>query len=198
MYNPNVAVHYEIDSPAAPRSGLGPYREGDYVALPEEPRCELLYGHLVVTASPDARHQDVLVRLVRTLLDRADRSGARLLVAPMDVRLAEHSVVQPDLLLVTAARAAIVRRRVEGAPDLAIEILSPATARRDRGEKLRLYLESGVAEYWIVDPEARTIEHQIAIEGSFVVRLPVDGRYRSAAIEGLELDLEAFWKAIPD
>ena len=198
MYNPAMAVEYESESPAAPRSGLGRYRESDYFALPEEPRCELVYGRLLVTPSPSVRHQEVLVRLARTLGEVADRIGARLLVAPVDVVLSRHSVVQPDLLLVTAARSSILQERVEGAPDLVVEILSPATARRDLGEKLRLYAEAGVAEYWIVDPAARTFEFLAANDGAFLVRLAGEGRYRSAAIPGLEIDLESFWRAIPD
>ena len=53
---------YETETPLAPRSGLGPYREADYLGLPDEPRCELLYGRLLVTPAPTARHQHVVVK----------------------------------------------------------------------------------------------------------------------------------------
>ena len=106
-------------------------------------------------------------------------------------------MVQPDVVYTSKERGSILRSRVEGAPDLVVEILSPSTARRDLGEKLRLYAESGIAEYWIVDPGLETFEFlEIAGDG-FRVRLPEGGLYRSAAISGLELDLEAFWRAIP-
>jgi Uma2 family endonuclease len=65
------------------------------------------------------------------------------------------------------------------------------------GEKLRLYAESGVAEYWIIDPELETIEFLENTAGGFRLRLPEDTVYRSAVVDGLELDLEAFWRAIP-
>lgn len=198
MYNPAVAVVYETDLPPAPRSGLGPYREADYLALPDEPRSELLYGTLVVTPAPNSRHQEIVLRLARILLDLADANGARALVSPIDVVLAEHSVVQPDVIFVARERAAIVRDRVEGAPDLVIEVLSPGTARRDLGEKLKLYAESGVAEYWIVDPGARIFEFLENRDGEYVVRLPESGIYRSRAVVGLELDIDAFWQKIPD
>jgi Uma2 family endonuclease len=198
VYNPAVVVHYETEAPLAPRSTLGPYREADYLSLPDEPRCELLYGRLEVTPSPSARHQEVVLRLGRLLLEFAERAGARAFVAPLDVTLAPHSVVQPDLLLVTRERASIVGTHVVGAPDLVVEVLSPATGRRDLGEKLRLYAESGVREYWIVDLSTRVFEFLVNREGTFAVCLPEGGRYRSAVVEGLEIDLEEFWRRIPD
>ncbi|HUP51898.1 MAG TPA: Uma2 family endonuclease, partial [Longimicrobiales bacterium] len=101
------------------------------------------------------------------------------------------------VIYVSRERAGILGQRVEGAPDLVVEVLSPATGRRDLGEKLLLYAESGIAEYWIVDPELETFECLENTPTGFRVRLPEGCVYRSAAIAGLELDLEAFWRAIP-
>lgn len=197
MYNSPVPVDYETDTPAAPRSGLGPYRAGDYFELPDEPRCELLYGRLLVTPAPNVRHQDVVLRLAAKLLQHEQSRGGRTIVSPVDVVLAEHTVVQPDVVYVGAGREGIVRDRVEGAPDLVVEILSPATARRDLGEKLKLYAEAGVAEYWIVDPAVCTFEFLSNRDGAFLLRLPEQGVYRSPALPGLELDVEAFWRDLP-
>ncbi len=67
--------------------------------------------------------------------------------------------VQPDLVFISRARSGIIRRGwIRGAPDLVVEILSPTTAERDRGPKLELYRRQGVAQYWIVDPDAETVE----------------------------------------
>jgi Uma2 family endonuclease len=197
MYNRAMPVVYETEAPLAPRSGLGPYREADYLGLPDEPRCELLYGRLLVTPAPTARHQHIVFKIARILADCADRHGDQVLVSPIDVVLADHSVVQPDVVYVRAARSSIVRDRVEGAPDLVVEVLSPGTARRDLGEKLRLYAEAGVAEYWIIDPGLQTLELLINAGGGFRVNPPDGPTFRSAAIPGLELDLEAFWRSIP-
>lgn len=93
-------------------------------------------------------------------------------------------------------RAGILGTRVEGAPDLAIEVLSPSSAQRDRGEKLRLYAESGVPEYWLVDPEASTLEFLVLREGYYEVRLPLDGRYTSPVHRDLVLDVEDFWRRL--
>jgi Uma2 family endonuclease len=197
MYTRPMAVVYETDTPHATRAELGPYREADYLELPEQPRCELLYGRLPVTPAPTTRHQFIVLALGSLLLEFAKRRGGYAVVAPVDVVLADHSIVQPDVIYVSRERAAIVRQRIEGAPDLVIEVLSPATARRDLGEKMRLYAESGVAEYWIVDPESETFEFLENKPDGLRVRMPEEGVYRSAVIPGLELDLEAFWRALP-
>jgi Uma2 family endonuclease len=197
MYTRPMPVVYETESPHATRSELGPYREADYLELPEQPRCELLYGRLLVTPAPTVRHQLVVVALVRLLHELSSRHGGYAVVSPVDVVLADHSIVQPDVIYVRRERAGILAQRVEGAPDLVVEILSPGTARRDLGEKLRLYAESGVSEYWIVDPGLETFEFLENAPGGFRVRLPEGAVYRSAAIAGLELDLEAFWLMVP-
>lgn len=198
MYNPAVPVEYESESPAAPRSGLGPYRAEDFFHLPEEPRCELLYGRLLVTPAPTFRHGEVVRALGELLGGHSRRHGGRAAVSPVDVVLSPRSVVQPDVVYVSRERCGIVGDRVDGPPDLVVEVLSPGTARRDLGEKLQLYAESNVAEYWIVDPVARTFELLENRAGAFFVRLPEDGVYRSAAVAGLELDLEAFWRDLPE
>ncbi|MCM2270605.1 MAG: Uma2 family endonuclease [Thermoanaerobaculia bacterium] len=193
-------MHFESESesPLAPRSGVGPYRAAEYFELTDEPRCELLYGRLRVTPAPNVRHQDVVLELAVRLRTHARRVGARVIVSPVDVELAPHSVVQPDLVYVGAERAAIVKEHVEGAPDLVVEVLSPGSARRDLGEKLRLYAEAGVAEYWIVDPAVRTFEFLLRRDGAFSLRLPEAGVYRASAIVGFELDVEAFWRDLPE
>jgi Uma2 family endonuclease len=199
MYNRNrpMSIVYETDTPHAPRVGLGPYRKGDYLALPEEPRCELLYGRLLVTPAPRVRHQLVVGGILRRLLELVDREGGLAVNSPVDVVLADHSVVQPDVIYVTAKRSRIVGERVEGAPDLVVEILSPGTARRDLGEKLRLYAEAGVAEYWIVDPVLETFEFLVNTGSAFHVHLQEGATYRSAVIAGLAIEPDAFWHSIP-
>ncbi|MSQ06726.1 MAG: Uma2 family endonuclease [Dehalococcoidia bacterium] len=78
---------------------------------------------------------------------------------PCDVVLSNHDVFEPDLLFVSNARSNIVTSaNLQGAPDLVVEILSPGTARYDRGYKQALYSRQGVREYWLVDPDAATVE----------------------------------------
>ena len=179
-------------------AGLGPYRRQDYETLPDEPRCELLFGRLHVSPSPSVLHQIVLGLLYEVLNRMADATGGLALLAPVDVILAVHSVVQPDLLYVSPARRAIVQERLEGAPDLVVEILSPGSTRRDRGEKLALYLTSGVREYWIVDPVERQIEFLIERDGRFAVALPAGAEYQSEALQEARLDLAVLWSRVDE
>ncbi|HEY0556552.1 MAG TPA: Uma2 family endonuclease, partial [Thermoanaerobaculia bacterium] len=127
----------------------------DYVLIPEDgKRHEIIDGEHYVSPAPFVPHQDLLVELTLRLAGfvKAHRLG-RLLVAPTDVLLSLHDIVQPDLLFVSNERAAIVElKNIQGAPDLVIEILSRSTSRLDKGPKLQAYDRTGVAEYWIFDP----------------------------------------------
>jgi Uma2 family endonuclease len=131
----------------------------DLFALPEGVRAELIGGDLYVTPSPESRHQAVSSALHFRLADHVRRSsGGSVFSAPLDVHLPSGDVVQPDLIWVSTERAGIVQRWIYGAPDLLVEILSPSNPERDRIVKRDLYARNGVREYWIVDPEARSIE----------------------------------------
>jgi Uma2 family endonuclease len=184
------------DTPLVSPSELGPYRRKDYEALPDEPRCELIRGRFYLTPAPVPLHKIVVSWLARHFVDIAEASGGLAMVAPVDVPLAIHSVVQPDLIYLTAARRRIVGARLEGVPDLVVEVLSPGSKRRDRGEKLALYAENAVREYWIVDPEARQIEFLLNEDGRFVVSVPGGSEYRSAEIPEVRLDLAIFWHRV--
>ena len=181
------------EPPLALPLDLGPYRRSDYENLPDEPRCELIHGRFYVSPSPLPLHQ-VVVGLIWLSFQRAAvGSGGLALFAPVDVALADHSVVQPDVIYLSAARREIVGARIEGAPDLLVEVLSRGTARRDRGEKLALHAESGVREYWVVDVQERQIEFLVNEQGRFMVVLPAGEEYRSRTVPEVRLNLPTFW-----
>ena len=130
----------------------------DYRTAPPDRRYELLDGDLVMVPAPNLKHQTVQLELA-TQLTRfiKDRALGKLFIAPCDVVLSDTDVVQPDLLFVSREREHLLSggENVRGAPDLVIEILSPATADRDRGYKHALYGRHGVMEYWLVDRPPR-------------------------------------------
>lgn len=145
----------------------------DYAALEDDGRYQVIEGELVMTPSPSRPHQQAIVYLVRALDDhaRATRAGS-VFVSPFDVVLrAERPavVVQPDLLFVSKGRASVVTKaNVQGAPDLAVEVLSPASGRLDTVRKRRLYEQYGVQEYWIVDVEADQVQVYVrSADGSY-------------------------------
>lgn len=122
-------------------------------------RYEIIDGEVFVTPAPYVSHQEVLANLNDILRRhvRKHRLGL-LLFAPVGVVLEPLSGVEPDLIFVAAARRAIVQSKgIFGPPDLAVEILSPATAARDRGRKKVLYARTGIAHYWMVDPRKGTL-----------------------------------------
>ncbi|HYO12629.1 MAG TPA: Uma2 family endonuclease [Thermoanaerobaculia bacterium] len=143
----------------------------DYILLPEDRRRhEVIDGRHYATATPFIRHQDLVVALafdVQAFLKTNDLG--RLLIAPVDVLLSPHDIVQPDLLFVSAEQAHILKKRyVRGAPDLVVEVLSEGTRRRDQGLKLRRYERFGVREYWLVDPDRKAVTVYRLRVGDFV------------------------------
>jgi Uma2 family endonuclease len=141
----------------------------DVQTMPEDgKRYEAIGGEMYVTPAPKTRHEAITMGLVRELLPLlVDPGHGRLFTAPIGVEFLDtEEGVQPDLVFVSTPRLRIIREdTIQGPPDLVIEILSPTTARRDRGIKLDLYRRQGVAEYWIVDPDARQIEVWHLAEG---------------------------------
>ena len=131
----------------------------DYVAIPPDgKRYELLGGDVHVTPAPSPRHQWSSKKLQRQLEDYFEGRGlGRVFNAPIDVILAPHDVVQPDLVVVTSL-GQISARGIEGAPDLLVEVLSPSTVSYDRATKSRRYAALGVPHLWLVDPDGRRLE----------------------------------------
>jgi Uma2 family endonuclease len=192
------AIHYETLSGFTPLSTLGPYRAADYWKLPEGEPVELLRGRFVVSPAPDLTHQTIVGNLYVLLFNIARTSGGRAFVAPTDVELDDHSIPQPDVLYVRKERRGILKNRVMGAPDLVVEVLSPHNSRRDRVDKLNLYAEFGVAEYWIVDPTERQFDFLVNRGGKFEIQPQQDNRYVSPVCPELEFDLTEFWRLVEE
>jgi Uma2 family endonuclease len=185
--------HFDVLPGFTPVSTLGPHRAADYFELPEGEPVELIYGRLIVSPSPDYTHQLIVALLTEWLMGVARTSGGRMAPAPFDVELADHSIVQPDLIYLCKGGRGKIKRHLMAAPDLAIEVVPDSNARRDRVDKLALYGEFGVAEYWIVDPRERQIDFLINTGGKFEIQPPRDDRYASPRHPELVFDIAAFW-----
>ena len=137
------------------------YTVEDVRAIPDDfNRYETIAGELFVTPAPTVRHQLVSARLQLALGNYVEQYDLGwLLSAPTDIVLGPLTLVEPDLLFVIRSRRDVLaEHEITAAPDLAVEILSPGTAKTDRGKKRVLYQEQGVREYWIVDAHQNRVE----------------------------------------
>ena len=131
----------------------------DHCKLPPEIRAEILDGELLMCASPNTRHQRISRKIEISLCNWVEKKDlGEVLNAPMDVVLSPYDVVQPDILFVSKERSKIITEpNIQGAPDLVIEILSPGDEKRDTVRKKAIYEKYGVKEFWIVDPDIKSI-----------------------------------------
>jgi Uma2 family endonuclease len=138
---------------------------------------EIWDGELTMSPTPFFLHQHVIARFYRALdaWVRRRKAGVTVL-SPMDVVLAEDLVLQPDIMFIAKERTRIIQRHVMGAPDLAVEVVSPGRRKRDYKDKRDRYDAHGVKEYWIVDPGQQQIEVWFR-KAAAADRLVLQGRY---------------------
>lgn len=172
----------------------------DYLEMTEEPgyRLEILEGVLVKEPSPSVLHQRVSRRLLRLLEDYFGDTDPRgeVFGAPLDTTLSNITVVQPDLLFISGKQRDIEKEtRIDGSPELVVEIISPTSRRKDRVQKMQIYQKAGIRHYWLVDPEEKTLECFGLRDGIYAllaVGLEND-RVNHSEFAGLEINLAALW-----
>src|SRR5262245_17388643 len=174
----------------------------EYLATPETVQpAELAFGVLRVAESPVVRHQRVVRDLTIALTAHTKEHGlGEVLPAPMDVVLDRelHLVVQPDVLFVTAERDDIVGDRIEGPPDLVVEVLSPRPRIGQIEEKVSWFARYGVRECWLVDLTHRQIAVLTFGDGRVIARTQYgsEEHVRSAVLPDLSLrpaDVLGWW-----
>lgn len=151
--------------------------------------------------APEPIHQESGGNLFAELRDFGKRNDAgKAYSAPIDVVLGSLATpVQPDVCFIIKSRLDIVKKkRIEGAPDIIVEVLSPSNWLVDRRTKLELYAKAGVREYWIIDPEARTIELFVLREERYELRgkFGVGETVRSEGLAGFEVKVEDICPAL--
>lgn len=161
-----------------------------------EPRYEIINGvRHEMQPSPTFNHQ-WLVTQIWSAIDRTCSSTGTVVVAPMDVFFDEDNIYQPDVIYISNENSAIIKRhRIEGAPDLVVEILSPSTSTKDKVDKKKNYLRFGVPEYWIVDPVHRLIDQFVAEDGKYALHgtYAAGGLLRSPSFACINIDMESLF-----
>jgi len=166
-----LAIPTDADAPAVYGPLQGQWTYADWERLPDDNnQYEIIDGVLYMSTAPSYFHQYIILNLVQYVGIPAKTAGLALpAFAPIGVLMPGCDPVQPDFLIVLSSRASIIHdRRVWGAPDLIVEILSRGNAPYDREVKLAAYARAGVPEYAIVDPRARTLSHyQLDAQGAY-------------------------------
>lgn len=143
----------------------GKFTLKDYATWPDDERWEIIGGEAYnMTQAPTPRHQMIAGNFYSALKSRL--SGCRVFIAPTDVVFSEYDVVQPDVFVVCDEKK-ITAANIQGAPDLVVEVLSPATSVKDKRDKKALYERFRVREYIIVHLEDLFIERYRFADGKY-------------------------------
>ena len=172
----------------------------DFLKMPDEPGycIEILDGVVIKDPTPGPRHQIVSYRLQRILTDYfaiVDPEGV-VFAAPLGVTLSAVDVFQPDLLFVSGRQREIVEeKRINGSPELVVEIHSPSSYSRDRVLKMEAYRKAGIPHYWMVDAYKYTLEAYTLINGCYTRAVAGydNSHLTHPNFPGLEVDLSSIW-----
>jgi Uma2 family endonuclease len=136
----------------------------EYYQLPEyqqQDLIQLINGEVIIGMPPILKHQAIVGEILFLLMTIARKVGGKAFTSPVEVYLDDSNVYEPDVVFVASDNLDITQRdekRIVGAPNLVVEVLSPSTAKFDRQEKYQAYEKHGVGEYWIVDPVHEVVE----------------------------------------
>lgn len=173
----------------------------DYLRLEEETgyQYEVLEGKLVKEPSPNVMHQRVSRRLQRILEDyfwKVDPESD-IFNAPLDVTFSDTTVVQPDLFYIPSSENNIIKeKRIDGSPELVVEIISPYNPRKDRLQKMQIYCKAGINHYWLVNPEEKTLECFALRDGNYTLLVTSmdEDVVEHPEFEGLNISLDKLWE----
>lgn len=140
------------------------YTYGDYLTWPEGERWEIINGIPYMQAAPTWQHQAILLELSRQFANFLQNKKCMVFTSPFDLRLPENdeqdedaiNVLQPDMVVV-CDKSRLKKTGYFGVPELIIEVVSPASGRKDKIEKFNLYERTGVKEYWLVEPDEKVV-----------------------------------------
>ena len=177
MITPKEELSFVTPADWVPGPPQGSWTYDDYAVLPDDGQhYAIVKGVLLMTPAPTPEHQDIVGEIYACLRTRVKLASlGRVFMGPLDVVLGPKNVFQPDVLVVLNAHLdRIQAKKMVGAPDLVVEVVSPGSGVMDRIAKYAVYAHAGIPEYWFVKPDSQTVE-VFALE---------DGEYRSLGIFG--------------
>jgi Uma2 family endonuclease len=183
----------------------GEWTEEAYFALPETNHIvELSEGRLVIPDLPTTSHQRAIGKLFRAMSEHVEMHDlGEVCIAALPVRLWEGKIREPDIVFMSAEHTERKGEDYWGVPDLVAEVISPrtehssGTEKTDREDKFQEYAQAGVAEYWLVDPEKRTIEVYVLRQGAYhqLGKWGVEETARSEILPNFEVSVAAIVEA---
>jgi Uma2 family endonuclease len=168
----NKKEYFKESSERAMETTTQTFTYADYQKLPESEPCQLIGGELIMSPAPTLYHQQIIGNIFSALREYViQKKLGKIFFSPVDVYLDNENIFQPDIVFISTERSSILdEQKINGAPDVVIEILSPSTAYYDLKKKKEIYEKYGVKEYWIVDPMEKTIDLLVHENGIFVTK----------------------------
>ena len=184
----------EVEETARKYAQSKRYTYADYASWDDENRYELIDGVVYMMSAPSVLHQRISRNLFRQLDAFLEGKPCEAFYAPLDVCLNamgddDDTVVQPDIVVI-CEQSKLDKKRCNGAPDFVVEIVSPSTSRHDRIRKLNKYMQTGVREFWIVDPDDKSAATHILDNCKYVINAYEDTEIVPVSVlEGCEISL---------
>jgi Uma2 family endonuclease len=171
----------------------------DFLIQYADKHAEWVNGEVIMTPAASARHQSIIIFLVKLLDTYVESSNlGRVIIAPFQMKLAQDSSGrEPDILFVASENLDRIKPTyLDGPADVAVEIISPESINRDRGEKFVEYESAGVLEYWLIDPIRRQADfYRLGEDDRYHPVLPdSDGIYHSEVVKGFWLRVSWLWQ----
>ena len=163
----------------------GEWKEEDYFSLPDTNRyVELSDGRIIMPPHPTFSHQEALKRLFLRLQAFVEKNNLGIVqIAPLPVRLWPGKIREPDIFFIGKEHSDRIGETVCGVPDLVVEVISSSTERTDRVEKFLEYAKAGIREYWLIDPEKKTVEVYSLRGGDYILV----GKYSGSQVATSEM-----------
>jgi Uma2 family endonuclease len=183
---------------AEARAKRGPYTWNDFIELDEDDPRELVDGELVEVEVPTRTHERIVAQVIALLSHWAwDRNAGEVLASSYKVRIDERRGTMPDVQFYRSGNLPQGQELglERGRPDLVVEVISPSSRSKDSVRKLHSYAAIGVPEYWLIDPEARTLERLVLREGAYSIVEALEGNaiFQPDSFEGFVLPLGRLW-----